>query len=172
MGDVSIYNSIRSAKVTTGNAWQYQGMRTFDDSAQVCPTRANVSDYGVSGVARDSISTYAPGCFSALNRMTVENVQRPRYSTYLNASAINIPGAGDNDMLIADAQHGGSKRNYDTQLGYQYVRPVDERLNLHPEYKLSSFKATGPENAQYDEANRISCIMNRTYESRNCRPNE
>ena len=172
MGDISIYNSIRSAKVTTGNAWQYQGMRTFDDSAQVCPTRANVSDFGVVGVARDTLNSYAPGCFSALNRMTVENVQRPRYSTYLNASAINSPGIGDDDVSMADGQYGGSKPHYDTQLGYQYVRPVQSRDQLNPAYQLSGFRATGPSNAQLNDANNVSCIMNRTYENRNCVANQ
>lgn len=168
MGDVSIYNSIRSAKVTTGNAWQYQGMRTFDDSAQVCPARANVSDFGVIGVARDSINSYAPGCFSALNRMTVENVQRPRYSTYLNASAINSPGIGDDDMPQEDGQYGGSKPNYDTQLGYQYVRPIQSRDQMYPQYQLSQFRAVGQSDPQLQESNQISCIVNRTYENRDC----
>lgn len=172
MGDISIYNSIRSSKVTTGNAWQYQGMRTFDDSAQVCPVRANVSDFGVVGVARDTLNSYAPGCFSALNRMTVENVQRPRYSTYLNASAINSPGIGDDDMSREDGQYGGSKPNYDTQLGYQYVRPVASRDQLNPVYQLSQFKAEGPTNPQLNESNNVSCIMNRTYENRNCAANQ
>ena len=168
MGDVSIYNSIRSAKVTTGNAWQYQGMRTFDDTAQVCPTRANVSDFGVVGVARDSLNTYAPGCFSALNRMTVENVQRPRYSTYLNASAINSPGIGDDDMAVEDGQYGGSKPNYDTQLGFQYVRPVQPRDKLNPAFQLSKFKAVGPTNPQLEEANTVNCILRRTFDNRDC----
>jgi hypothetical protein len=172
MGDISIYNSIRSAKVTTGNAWQYQGMRSFDDTAQVCPARANVSDFGVVGVARDSIQTYAPGCFSALDRMQVENVQRPRYSTYLNASAINSPGIGDDDMSQEDGQYGGSKPNYDTQLGYQYVRPVLPRDQMAPSMPLSQFRAVGPTNAQLNESNNISCIMNRTYENRNCVANQ
>ena len=168
MSDVSIYNTIRSAKVTTGNAWQYQGMRTFDDSAQVCPARANVSDSGVIGVSRDSINTYAPGCFSALDRMTVENVQRPRYSTYLNASAINIPGIGDDDLEQPDGQYSGSKPYYDTRLGYQYVGQQQPRNQIAPPMQLSRFRAVGPTSAQDNESNQIQCIMNRTYENRNC----
>lgn len=172
MGDVSIYNSIRSAKVTTGNAQQYASMRTFDSSAQVCPSRANVSDFGVVGVARDSLNTYAPGCFSALNRMTVENVQRPRYSTYLNASAINSPGIGDDDMSVADAVHGSSKPHYDTQLGYQYVRPAQPDDQLRPQFQMSKFRSNGPSDPQLEEANKISCVMNRTYENRNALCNQ
>jgi hypothetical protein len=172
MGDVSIYNSIRSSKVTTGNAMQYAGMRTFDESAQVCPTRSNVSDFGVVGVARDSLNTYAPGCFSALNRMTVENIQRPRYSTYLNASAINSPGIGDDDMSVADGQYGGSKPYYDTQLGNQYIRQVAPDDQLRPQFQMSQFRSNGPTNPQLQESNDVSCIMNRTYENRNALCNQ
>lgn len=168
MGDISIYNSIRSAKVTTGNAWQYQGMRTFDDTAQVCPTRSNVSDFGVTGVARDSLNTMAPGCFSALNRMTVENVQRPRYSTYLNASSINSPGIGDSDLGGDDFQYSGSKQHYDTQLGYQYVRPVQEREVLNPQFRVSDMKPIGNVSDQARESNYIDCIMRRTGDQRDC----
>ena len=168
MGDISIYNNIRSTKVTTGNAWQYQGMRTFDDDAQVCPTRSNVSDSGVIGVARDSINTLAPGCFSALDRMTVENVQRPRYSPYLNASAINYPGVGDSDLPAPDEQYSFSKPFYDTQLGYQYVRPVQDSQVMRPEYKLSSFKANGPVTEQDREGLKVDCFMKRMGENRDC----
>jgi hypothetical protein len=170
MGDFSIYNSIRSSKVTTGNAGQYQGMRTFDDSAQVCPVRSNVSDYGVVGVSRDSINTYTAGCFSALDRMEVENIQRPRYSVYLNANAINDPGVGDNDLPQADNEY-QSKPYYDTQLGHTWVRPVQPWQQTNPQYSASQFSASSPDaasNAQVAEANTIQCIMDRTYENRYC----
>lgn len=168
MGSLSIANNFRSAKVTTGNAWQYQGMRTFDDDAQVCPTRSNVSDSGVIDVARDSINTLAPGCFSALNRMMVENVQRPRYSPYLNASAINYPGVGDSDLPAPDEQYSSSKPFYDTQLGYQYVRPVQDSQIMRPEYKMSSFKAVGPVSEQDKETQYVGCFMKRAGENRDC----
>lgn len=166
--DVSIYNSVRGSKVTTGNAGQYQGMRTFDESAQVCPARANVSDYGINGVARDSINTYAPGCFSALDRMVVENIQRPRYATYLNASAISDPGVGDNDYTSVDFQYGENKPYYDTQLGYQYVRPIESDDQMYPPYNVKDMKlAEGAQNAPSPDLLYADCIMNRTYEQRN-----
>jgi hypothetical protein len=167
MADVSIYNVIRSSKVTTGNAAMYSGMRTFDSSAQVCPTRSNVSDSGIVGVSRDSVNSYAPGCFSALDRMIVENVQRPRYSTYLNASAINIPGIGDDDLPQPNLEY-QSKPYYDTQLGYTYVRPVQPRNTMTPPQLWSDMKPVGNVSAQDTEANNVSCFMDRTYENRNC----
>jgi hypothetical protein len=167
---MSIYNNIRSSKVTTGNAGMYQGMRTFDSSAQVCPVRANVSDSGVVGVARDSINAYSAGCFSPLDRMVVENIQRPRYSTYLNAGAINDPGVGDSDMPQADPEY-QSRVAYDTQLGYKYVRPVLPQNQINPEYQSKNFKfatAEAMKNKQYQESDYVQCFMDRKYEQRLC----
>lgn len=169
MGDLSIYNNIRSSKVTTGNAWQYAGMRSFDSDALVCPTRANVSDSGVVSVARDSINTYTVGCFSPLDRMVVENVQRPRYSTYLNASAISVPGVGDSDLPYSDPEY-QSKRYYDTNLGKTWTGQQLDRSEMHPTYPLSKFQARDPgfNNAQIKEANKVQCFMDRTFEQRDC----
>ena len=170
MGEASIYNVIRSSKVTTGLAPNFWSMRRFDDSATVCPARANVSDSGVAGVPRDSINTLTEGCFSPLDRMITENVQRPKYSVYLNASAIQQAGVGDEDMLVPDPQY-QNKTAYDTMLGYQYTRPVLPREQMHPSYNLSQFKSNSPNvSAQEQEQQKISCIMDRTYESRQCNP--
>ncbi len=144
-------------------------MRTFDDSAQVCPVRANVSDYGVVGVSRDTINTYTAGCFSALDRMVVENIQRPRYSVYLNADAINDPGVGDDDLPQATEYQ--SKPYYDTQLGHTWVRPVQPWNQIRQPYSISQFTAASPDamvNPQLAESNFTQCFMDRTYENRYC----
>ncbi len=160
----SIYNTIRSAKVTTGNAAQFAGMRTFDESAQVCPVRANVSDSGVIGVAKDTTYSQAAGCNSALNRIVIEGALRPDYSTYLNADAINMPGVGD-ESRQAQAQY-QSKPFYDTQLGGMAVRPVLSSNNLNPRYNASSLVPNQPVSKQMEESNYVSGIMNQTYENR------
>jgi len=155
---VSIYNSIRTSKVTTGNSPQYQGMRTFDSDAQVCPSRGNISDYGIVGVSRDSINTYTAGCFSPEDRIVVENVQRPRYSTYLNASAIAMAGAGDDDLAASGAQAYQNKP-YDTQLGGSYVRPI-----LSDAPPVHAFK----QGTYGNDGDKINCIMDRLFDSNNC----
>lgn len=169
----SIYNTIRSSKVSVGNAPLFQGMRIFDDRAMVCPRRANISDYGVVDVPRDSINTLTAGCYSALDRMTVENLQRPRYSTYLNAEAIDIPGIGDSDLYSSGTEEMmQSKPFYDTQLGYQYVRPVVDKSILSPEFASSDISTKdGAKNAQVAEGDYINCIVSRKYDNRNCNPN-
>ena len=168
MGDFSIYNSIRNSKVNTGNVWQYQGMRTFDDSAQVCPARSNVSDSGVVGVARDTIQSYAPGCFSALDRMTVENIQRPHYSSYLNASAINDPGVGDDAMSSSDYEF-RSSQPYDTMFGNTITtRPVLPKSELAPTYRSSQMQQGNGQTAQERESNYIRCAVNSVYDQHGC----
>ncbi len=165
----SIYNNIRSSKVTTGNAPMYQGMRTFDNSAQVCPIRAPISDSGTPGVARDSINSLTAGCFSPLDRMIVENALRPSYSTYLNASSIASAGVGS-DLPQADPQY-QSKPSYDTQLGYNYIRQVAPQDQLHPVYNSNDFKYATQEamkNKQFQESDYVQCFMDRKYENRNC----
>jgi len=169
MADVSIYNTIRSSKVNTGLAPSYFSTRIFDEDGQVCPIRSNVSDYGVTGVARDSINTYTSGCFSPLSRIVVENVQRPQYSTYLNADAINSPGIGDEDNQSDYAYQ--TKTSYDTQLGYNYTRPVAP--NMRPSYKFSQARPVNQEfnNKQLRESEKVNCFMNRVYSDRNCDAN-
>lgn len=157
--NVSIYDALRGNKVVTGGAAMYQGMRTFDESAQVCPTRANVSDYGIADVARDSINTYAPGCFSALDRVTVENVLRPRYAVYLNASAIADPGVGDDDYSTTTDQASLIKPLYDTQLPNQYVRPVVPNMENQQYYDKFTPVPNAPINAQIRETQKVDCFM-------------
>ena len=172
MGDISIYNTIRSSKVTTGYAPNFSSMRSFDNDATVCPARSNVSDSGVAGVPRDSINSLTVGCFSPLDRMVVENIQRPRYSVYLNADAIQMAGVSDEDLIIPDPEY-QSKPVYDTMLGNQFVRPVLPRDEIHPQYNLSQFKPVSSNvSQQEEEEQKISCFMNRTYENRNCNSNQ
>lgn len=167
----SIYNAVRSSKVTTGNASMFSSMRTFDSDAQVCPTRSNVSDFGVVGVSRDSIQTYTAGCYSAMDRMQVENLQRPRYSSFLNASAISMPGIGDSDLPKAVPEYSMTKPYYDTQLGYQYTRPVLSQSQMTPAYALSSVISTLGNNAQELDSAKVSCFMDRNYNNTNCQTN-
>ena len=167
---MSIYNTIRSSKVSTGSAPNFASMRTFDPDAQICVNRANVSDYGIVGVSRDTINTQAPGCSNALNRMVVENISRPRYSTYINSVAMGDPSVGDNDLPQSVRQY-QSKPYYDTQLGFQYTRPVLPENEMHPSYKLSNIQQ-GVTDATQLENNATDCFMQRRYDGTNCLSNQ
>jgi hypothetical protein len=173
---LSLSAALKVSKVNVGNAAEFQSMRLWDPSAQTCPTRANVSDSGVVGVARDTIDTYGQynGCFSPLDRITVENALRPRYAVYLNADAIDTPGVGDEDLSSAaplgniDAQN---QLPYDTRWGnsQQFGQQLP-RWQMQPQVKYSTMKPvfSGPQNPQIEEANQIACIMSTVGERRNC----
>jgi hypothetical protein len=176
MSNLSITAAVRTSKVNPGNAPEYHSMRLWDSSAQVCPTRANVSDSGVVGVARDSIDTYGQfnGCFSPLDRITVENALRPRYAVYLNADSIDTPGVGDEDLSSAAPLGNIAANNqlpYDTRWGnsHQFGQQLP-RWQMQPQVKYSSLKPafSGPQNPQINEANEVSCFMNVVNERRNC----
>lgn len=159
----SIYNNVRTPKVTTGNAAMFQSLRTFDEDAQICPTRPNVSDTGTFGVARDTIQTLAPGCNSALDRIIAENaVSRPKYFTYLSASAINND-VGDNTQTTP--QYGSNEAKYDTFLGHQYVREVNPRTQM---IAKSTVSKTG--NEEKDDKKKMDCVMSRLFSSKDCNP--
>jgi hypothetical protein len=165
MGDTSIYNAVRNSRVNTGIIPQYQGMRTFDSSAQVCPVRPNVSDNGIIGVARDSINTYAPGCFSALDRMLVENIQRPHYSSYLNASAIASAGVGDDAVADESDYSQVYSQPYDTMFGNTNTsRPVLPRSQMLPDERASDVPQNG--NPTENEARNVAFFTNTVYAQR------
>lgn len=170
MSGVSIYDAVRVSKVNVGNAPMYAGMRSFDPSAQVCPARSNVSDSGVVGVARDSIQTYTAGCFSPLDRITVENNLRPRYSVYLRASAINDPGVGDPNLTAAnpDAQGGPYDSRFGNGQQFGQQLPWNEMI---PQVKYTSMHASSPDvasNPQLQEANQVDCFMNTLNRRQGC----
>jgi hypothetical protein len=133
MSDISIYNNIRSFKVTTGNAAILQSENTFGDRNN-CPVRYNVSDNGVIDVSRNSINVYTPGCSSPLNRMLVENALRPEYSYYLNADAIQQV-EGDYEYQKVSQSTLPVKNYVDTLNGHQYVRDIADGMyinNINP----------------------------------------
>ena len=174
MSGVSIYTAVRTAKVNSGNANQYQSMRIFDPSAQVCPVRSNVSDSGVVGVARDTIDTYgqANGCYSPLDRITVENSLRPRYAIYLNADAIDVPGVGDEDLMSSANPGAPNNVPYDTRFGngQQFGQQLPG-AQMRPTVKYSSMKPASAQvagNAQLNEANQVSCFMSTVNTRQNC----
>lgn len=171
MGDTAIYSALKISKVNPGAAPQYLGMRTFDPSAQVCPVRANVSDSGVIGVARDTIDTYgqANGCYSPLDRITVENNLRPRYAIYLNADAINVPGVGDDNLPTYNSSAQNSVP-YDTRFGNpsQFGQQLP---TMAPTVKYSSMQAASQAvaaNKQIQEANQVDCFMSSKFQRGSC----
>jgi hypothetical protein len=95
---ISLLASTTAPKVNTGYAAKIQSDRIENYNSTLCPVWSGVDSYGRIACA-DSYNTKTAGCSSALDRVVVENYQRPQYaeytaldaSGYLNASALGTP---------------------------------------------------------------------------------
>ena len=95
---ISLLSSVQTCKVNTGYANKNQSDRFENPNAMLCHVWNGLDSYG-RAVSYDSYYTKTPGCSSALDRVVVENVQRPQYidyipldaSGYLNPSSLGAP---------------------------------------------------------------------------------
>lgn len=90
-GSVSLTSAINICRVGSGEADRIQSDRFLNPNNMVCPTW---SGYNLTGqaVCPDSFYTKSAGCNSALDRVTVENVLRPDYSSYVTLSMGGLKG--------------------------------------------------------------------------------
>ena len=95
MSNLSLESSIRTCKVNSGWSQRLQSDRWLNPSSTVCPVWSQ-GNYGFDTqgrmVCRDSFNTKTAGCNSALDRITVENAQRPQYNEYVTLDAQGIGG--------------------------------------------------------------------------------
>lgn len=83
MSELSIYNNIKTTQVDVGNANKFQSARFLNTQYNICPTFGGKDGIGRS-VGPDSYLTKKAGCNPSLDRMIVENDQRPGYIVNLN----------------------------------------------------------------------------------------
>lgn len=92
---LSLESAVRTCKVNTGWSQRLQSDRFLNPSTTICPIWSE-GNYGLDSqgrtVCRDSYMTKTAGCNSALDRLTVENAQRPQYSEYITLDAQGIDG--------------------------------------------------------------------------------
>ena len=89
---ISLLSSVQTCKVNTGYASKNQSDRFENPNSMLCHVWNGLDSYGRS-VCYDSYYTKTPGCSSALDRVVVENIQRPQYMEYINLSANGIDGS-------------------------------------------------------------------------------
>ncbi len=82
---ISLEASTRTCKVDTGSANRIASDRFLNPNLVVCPVW-NGTDLAGREVCADSFNTKRAGCNSALDRVLVENYQRPEYYSYINLS--------------------------------------------------------------------------------------
>lgn len=164
MSDVTIYNTVSGNKVATQNAAQFASLRIFDQNdGLLCPVRANVSDFGVLDVSRNTLNTVTAGCYDPMVRMTVENSLRPQYSVYLNADAISqVEGddyANGNFSLSANPST-SDQVLYDTLLGGSTIRPIADNNQMNFQTSLSKLQASA-QTPEDKDLIKMRCIMNK-----------
>ena len=95
---ISLTGSLQTCSVNTGYSSKLQSDRYENPNNLLCPLWNGLDQYG-RAVSYDSYYTKSPGCESALDRVAVENYQRPQYSEfialdaqgYLNPAALGAP---------------------------------------------------------------------------------
>jgi len=137
---VALTGSVQTCSVNTGYAEKLWSDRYENPDNLLCTVWNGLDQYGRS-VSYDSYYTKSPGCESALDRVMVENYQRPQYidfipldaSGYLNPAALGMPVAPDTrfqkqtelvrgQAVREDYMKGGS-------VGYQYGKVASPYTN-------------------------------------------
>ena len=88
---ISLEGAVRTCKVNTAWANRIQSDRFENPRLMVCPTWSGVDNAG-RPVSADSYMTKTAGCNSALDRVDVENYQRPQYIENMGLDAAGING--------------------------------------------------------------------------------
>ena len=91
MANISLDASIRTCKIDTGYANKVYSDRFLNPENMICPIWNGFDSAGRPACA-NSFDTKSMGCNSALDRVAVENYQRPQYVEYVNLSVGGIKG--------------------------------------------------------------------------------
>lgn len=91
MANISLESSIRTCKIDPAYAPKVFSDRFLNPGKMVCPVWTGYDSVG-RPACPDSYMTKSGGCNSAMDRVAVENHQRPRYVEYVNLNAGGIAG--------------------------------------------------------------------------------
>jgi len=161
----SLTGAVQTCSVNTGAAITLQSDRFQNPSNLFCPLW-NGLDFAGRAVCVDSYYTKSPGCSSALDRVAVENYQRPHYSDfipldtmgYLNPSALGAPvSQKENYQKTTELMRGQAVRNSHLQggnVGFQYsglaAPQTDGRCGVNGDNKCTNgLQGYGPTREGY-----------------------
>lgn len=148
MANISLEASVRTCKVNTGWASRIQSDRFENSNLLMCPVW-NERDLTGRKVCEDSFYTKREGCNSPLDRINVENDQRPQYAEY-----ITLDTAGFRADMIGDQKAGVEtfKRNVEhfvpnqhhqqPQYYYQPQQNVRENYEKGSEVTMAEYDST------------------------------
>lgn len=96
----SLQGSVKTCSVNDGLAANLQSQRILNSTNMVCPLFKGTDDVG-RPVCPDSYNLSAAGCQNPLNRVSVENFQRPKYFNYVTLDSAGVNSGG----LYADRKY-------------------------------------------------------------------
>lgn len=154
MANLSLESSIRTCKVISGWAERIQSDRFQNSDLMQCPVW-NGMDTAGRAVCPDSFYTKREGCNTPMDRVTVENDQRPKYFEYITLDAAGLAGS---NMHAADTMAQANNNaninnmtgNFGLQLGattrvpcenYRYNSANNSQMNRMTQGIQQSYKA-------------------------------
>ena len=139
-GGPSISNEVLGTKFIVGDEARLQTNRIQNPDAMMCPVWGG-TDLSGRDVCGDSFYTKRAGCSSALDRIKVENFQRPSYSNFVTISATGISGD--------DANYGTNLTTIDTATANLQRSQVSRH---NPRFGLVSAEAILPSSSRMEVA--------------------
>lgn len=91
MSVLSLQKSVRTCRIDSGYANKLQSERFLNSCQVICPVWNGLDQYGRM-VCPDSMMIETAGCRSALDRVDVENYQRPQYFELVNLDGFGVQG--------------------------------------------------------------------------------
>lgn len=124
MSTISLEAAVRTCKVNTGWANRIQSDRFENSNLMMCPVW-NERDLTGRKVCSDSFYTKREGCNSALDRINVENDQRPQYAEYIT---LDTAGYRASSMVADDQKPGVETYIHPSQHKENYVMGAEKTM--------------------------------------------
>jgi len=149
---VQLTGAVRTCYPDSGWATKWYGEHYLNPLEMACyvPTGADITGRFA---CLDSLYTKAPGCNSALDRVYVENAQRPQYMEYINLDAAGFKNDGTEFETVPDASYfegqgnpSVNKHAYDAA-----VSKVDKSfLGMFPAWNRETYGATNARGSNFN----------------------
>ena len=168
----SLTSSVLGCKVNVGYANKLQSDRYENPNTVLCPVWNGLDQYN-RFVCPDSFNTKSPGCESALDRVVVENMQRPQYfeyiqlnaAGYLNKNALGGPNTNNSVHSTTEAyraRQGVTTASQNGTTATQLSKNVQPRSNGTQGLNAR----TGPGNFQSSSEGYVDTRANRNFQER------
>ena len=105
MANLSLQSALRTCKVDTSWSERIESDRFLNPNNMICPVWNGNDNLG-RPVPADSFQTKSRGCNSALDRILVENCQRPQYAEY-----VTLDTSGYTDEMYSNSTSYQNTRN-------------------------------------------------------------